>query len=501
MSTTNSTTVLVRLGQHTDEAHLQLVRGSLSDPTVGRTLRQVYSHVGDYIGLQANRAAHRWGRGPSATAARIAQFFGTGKQREVKLAAFRVSGCSWLEEECSKLVKYALPRETAQTQIQAFKSIVATATRYHGTRALFLKSKHLRRAANTEAAISAAWTRADDTQTKDWKFYSHFAAACLSEKHLSTIVENISPECLGTLDTANGDLSVIERLLILSESSANSISDALAQRYLVGILELPTFWHESGPIHTAVFIKILDRVVCILKDFGLDQDTDDNGLIFDDEGIDDIPSAVLVGILSWRMIDPKSEHWYHGLAEILQLLRTPRAEYLLPKSSALATDFDIENIIPDPAPETLVILANNTEDLQARHGFTTLMVNDNDRPQSHADRISLQSTTLNEPVNDPGLTPDVVYTEVASLQWTTLSRDFFRARRWSFGSAKKEKNKPVSTEKAPTWMPGQLRNFPPTVGSDGMLVPVDTSNHSLRTAEEWRRWNMMQAVVSRIVHF
>jgi hypothetical protein len=103
---TNNSTALVRRAR---EKEMQLVRGSFNDPAPGRTLHQVYSHVGNFVGMHANRAAHRWGRGPSATSDRITEFFGAGQQREAKLDALRVDGCPWLEEGCSKLVKYALP--------------------------------------------------------------------------------------------------------------------------------------------------------------------------------------------------------------------------------------------------------------------------------------------------------------------------------------------------------------------------------------------------------
>jgi hypothetical protein len=100
---------LIHLDQRAHELQMQLVRGSSSNPGAGRTLNQVYSHVGDYLGTQVNRAAHRWGRGPSATSDRIAAFFGTGSQREDNLDAFRIDNCPFLEEECSRLLKYALP--------------------------------------------------------------------------------------------------------------------------------------------------------------------------------------------------------------------------------------------------------------------------------------------------------------------------------------------------------------------------------------------------------
>jgi hypothetical protein len=226
---------LIHPDQRAHELRMQLVCGSLSDPAAGRTLNQVYSHVGDYVGTKVNRAAHRWGRGPSATADRIAAFFGAGSQREAKLEALCVGDCPWLEEECSRLLKYALPWvkfistkvlvglkihrcETAQTQVATFKCVVTIATRYHRTRGLFLKSKHLRCAGYTEALISAVWARADDTQPHEWNYYCQLAAACLSEQHISLILGDISPRFLGSIDTESGDLSVIERLLIAAES-------------------------------------------------------------------------------------------------------------------------------------------------------------------------------------------------------------------------------------------------------------------------------------------
>jgi hypothetical protein len=157
--------------------------------------------------------------------------------------------------------------------------------------------------------------------------------------------------------------------------SATSISDALAQRYLAGILGLPTFWREWGPIHTPVFKKILERLARVLRDLGLDsgEEEDERDIVFDNEGIDFMASAILVGVLGWRAADFESQSWCRGLIEIVGLLRLfvfpfpddllatyfssrSLAESLLPQSSALATGPDIGNIIPDTAPETLEVL-------------------------------------------------------------------------------------------------------------------------------------------------
>jgi hypothetical protein len=107
--------------------------------------------------------------------------------------------------------------------------------------------------------------------------------------------------------------------------SAGSTSDALALRYLAGVLELPAFWRESGAIHVTVFTKILDRGMRLLTDLGLDSGEDEsevrNGIIFDNEGIDSMASAILIGVLDWHPADPEPQYWYRSLTEIVRLLR------------------------------------------------------------------------------------------------------------------------------------------------------------------------------------
>ncbi|KAF7337880.1 SEC7 domain-containing protein [Mycena venus] len=429
----NPSMALVHMNQSAKERQMRLVCGSSSDPAPGRTLNQVYSHLGVYLEKQANRAAHSWGRGPSAIADRIAELFGTGQQREEKLDELHVGGCSWLELEvnCSKLAKYALPRESARTQIQAFKCITTAVTRYHGTLALFLKSKHLRRTGNTEAAISAVWARSDDTQPREWDFYCKLAAASLFERAISTILGNVSPVRLACIN-AEGCFSVIEQLLI----SVHSTSDAIAVRYLTGILELPAFWRERSSIHANVLSKILDRLIRVLEDLGLEsnEDEEDNNIAFDDEGIDSFASAILVGVSGWYPADPESQYWYR-FSEIVRLLRLPEAEPLLPKSSTLATGPDIKKIVPETAPETLdiVIVANDTTEI----------------PQMHANRISLRNIghALNDSIKDVDLAPQRnVYIEAPSL-WT--GTELLHSQWWSTGQrANVQENEPTSSTTA-----------------------------------------------------
>ncbi|KAJ7809169.1 hypothetical protein B0H13DRAFT_1928092 [Mycena leptocephala] len=381
----NTSTALTHLDQCA-HAQMRVVPGSLSDPAPGRTLHQIYSHVGDYVGMQANRVAHRWGRGPMATAHRIEACFSTGHQRAAKLDA--LEGRPWLEQECSKLLKYALPCETAPTQVATFKCIVTIATRYYASR---------------------------------MGYYCQFAAACLSENSILPILEDISPQRLGSIDTESGDLSVIEHLLIASESSASSIPDALAQRYLAGVLELPSFWEERGTIHITVFTKILNRITRVLNDLSLDSDEGKDGLFF----------------ITKELIPWPAQYW-------------PRAEPLLPTSSALATCPDINDILPDPAPDILDVL--------------TMVNNDAETPQaySESDYISLRNIgeALNDSMQDLGFAPTIVYTKVASVRtfrWTSIGS----ARRWSLSLRKKPQENEPESVKARSWIPEWLRGLLP----------------------------------------
>ncbi|KAF8175409.1 hypothetical protein K438DRAFT_89440 [Mycena galopus ATCC 62051] len=434
------------------ERQMQLILGSSNNPAPGRTLHQVYSHLGHHLETKANRAAHSWGRGPFAPADRIATFFDRDEHRAAKLDELHSSSwsCHEVEEECSKLAKYALPGESAQTQIQAFQYIVTTITRYPGTRALFLKSKHLRRVANTEAAISATWARADDTQPREWDFHCNLAAASLFETEIYAILGSIPPGCLGFIGTDSGHLSAIERLLVASESGMNSISDIIAQRYLSGILELPAFWRESGPIYTNVFSKILNHLIRVLQDLGLESgDKDDHDLIFDNEGIDSLASAILVGVSGRHSII--AESWYRSLAEIVRLLRMPEAQNLLPKSSVFVAGPEIIKVVPNAESETLEML--------------TMVDDRGEIPPTHADHISLRelgdAVNFDDPIQVISVGPKrMVYTTSGVSPWTTISIDFSRLLRWP-GNLRKRlgRNGPASSRTARRWIPRWFRGL------------------------------------------
>ncbi|KAF8175402.1 hypothetical protein K438DRAFT_2045251 [Mycena galopus ATCC 62051] len=454
------------------ERQMQLILGSSNNPAPGRTLHQVYSHLGHHLETKANRAAHSWGRGPSATADRIVTFFDRDEHRAAKLDELHSSSwsCHEVEEECSKLAKYALPGESAQTQIQAFQYIATTITRYPGTRALFLKSKHLRRVANTEAAISATWARADDTQPREWDFHCNLAAASLFETEIYAILGSIPPGCLGFIGTDSGHLSAIERLLVASESGMNSISDIIAQRYLSGILELPAFWRESGPIYTNVFSKILNHLIRVLQDLGLESgDKDDHDLIFNNEGINSLASAILVGVSGWHSI--RAESWYQSLVEIVRLLRVPKAQNLLPKSSVFVAGPEIIKVIPNAESETLEMLTMVYVRLRnGGHGWIGMLILYVEMMVlrfTHADHISLRelgdAVNFNDPIQVISIGPQrMVYTTLASgvSPWTTIRSEFSRLLRWP-GNLRKRlgRNGPASSKTARRWIPRWFRGL------------------------------------------
>ncbi|KAJ7435546.1 hypothetical protein FB451DRAFT_1461984 [Mycena latifolia] len=427
MSTSTALVFANGIDHRVDEGQMRLTRGSLSDPATGRTLAQVYSHLSRTCELQANRAAHQLGRGPSAIANRIEAFFGTGQQREEKL-------------EDLKLMKYALPCETVRTQVLAFKNIVTIVTRYNGTRSLFLRSKYLGRGRDTEILISTLWTRAeDDTPPRDWVFYSNLAAACLSDTVISSRLADVPPKRLGCVDTETGVLSVLEHLLITSERSA----DALALQYLTGILEMPTFWQQRGAIYIMTFAKILARVASVLKDLGLDsvEAKDDSAEsedvlieeLFDIEGIDSMASVILTGVLGWDAAYPKSQDW---------------AETLLPRSYELANSADLQNIIPNTDGETMTIFIKLDDDVPPTGKDDTIC------PHLIGD---LEPLSVNEPLDYGDLrSGSAVFSGLSIFPWANLTgRRFFRNFQWSRSRHKSwrlpQDNNSLSAKKEPKW--------------------------------------------------
>ncbi|KAJ7115337.1 hypothetical protein C8R44DRAFT_739924 [Mycena epipterygia] len=305
----------------------------------GKTLHEIYSTLGLSAEKYANRAAHTLGLGPRAVAHRIQAFFGDGYERESKLNLFGDHHFRRLEKDCLRLMEYALPSESARTQLQTFKTLVALITRYPGLWRLFRNSKHIQPVENSEVAISCLWDRAGDPCSSQWGFYRDFASGCVADNDISSIVGNYP---MSDFSGGQGGLTVIERLLIAADS-----------QYLGGILELPSFWIQTGSIYEAVIKKLFSTLAVLLKDIGVDSmDVSDSVYTMksDPEGLDILSEAVLAGLKGWTLGKPPagytSHFWYSEAWQVLQLLRQPKAEHLLPRSWRQATSESFYQIVP-----------------------------------------------------------------------------------------------------------------------------------------------------------
>jgi hypothetical protein len=181
--------------------------------------------------------AHRLGLGPNVVAQKISAFFGTGDERRLRLIELRNNQQipATLEKYCSRLMGYTLPcvslvrtvftvhsptlllfhsTESPSTQRQAFEKVVTLTTLLPGLQLLFLRSRCMRRVPITKDDISELWDRSDISLDPDWSYWRTFAATCLSEARISAMLEATSVSQLADCQHDNGDLSVIERLLI-----------------------------------------------------------------------------------------------------------------------------------------------------------------------------------------------------------------------------------------------------------------------------------------------
>ncbi|KAJ7708328.1 hypothetical protein B0H17DRAFT_1032215 [Mycena rosella] len=164
-----------------------------------------------------------------------------------------------------------------------------------------------------------------------WLFWRHFAAAALGDGDMAAVVEQCSTRDLVSVSPPHGGLSVIERLLVAYDSVANShSSSALAIRYLGGILELPSFWSDTGDATDRIIEKICSKVLVILQDLGLDSPREDeaqvNPSIFDYSGVDLLADTLVEGIQRWgghRRTQDEIMHkiWYPSFSAFVQLLR------------------------------------------------------------------------------------------------------------------------------------------------------------------------------------
>ncbi|KAF7355827.1 hypothetical protein MVEN_00910900 [Mycena venus] len=253
--------------------------------------------MGKVLETKANRAAYSLGLGPDNITQKIRSHFGTGENRLLQLRCLQESMPPNLEKHCSKLMRYTLPKESAKTQCQAFKSIVELVTLFPGLRVHFLCDKCMNRALSRDT-ISAIWDRPSGPPDDTWAFWQSLAATCLSDTTISAIVEGSSIEQLTSYE--EGGLSVTE-LLFIEYNCSTSNSRALCIRYLGGILNLPQNWLELGSMNSHFIKKLCCEMVQVLKDIGVDTYalgpiTEEPDVPFDYGGVDFLAITVLSGI-------------------------------------------------------------------------------------------------------------------------------------------------------------------------------------------------------------
>ncbi|KAF7341629.1 High osmolarity signaling protein SHO1 [Mycena sanguinolenta] len=320
---------------------------ALFSPAPGRTLGRVYTSLGAVLEKQANRAAHSLGLGPQNVAKKIKCHFGNGEERVRQLELLRTSVPSKLEKRCVKLMKYALPTESADTQRQAFKEILDLATLFPGLRSQFLRSEYLNGATSIDT-VFAALDRDNGSPDEEWDFWKRLAATCLTETTISAVIEGTSISDLSNCQQTG--LSAVEQLLI--EHDCPDLK-SLRVRYLGGILDMPGFWRDMGKIQSYVADKLCCELARILKDVGVDLlilgPPDESEPPFDYEGVDFLASIVLNGFSSLfsklHKHDWAIQPWYDSFCEVVKLLRGPRAAEFLSHSFACATNA-FNDIIP-----------------------------------------------------------------------------------------------------------------------------------------------------------
>ncbi|KAF7350237.1 hypothetical protein MVEN_01327100 [Mycena venus] len=185
--------------------------------------------------------------------------------------------------------------------------------------------------------------------------FLRFAAACIADTDISLKVEGTSKVWCVADETM--PLSLVEQLLVDSLSGGGSAySPLIALRYLGQILELPSFWTQKDfPFQSVIMFesvvkKILLHIIVLLQDLGLDSHEEIETASFDTEGIDILCAAVLAGVEGWlpgrQDVTHSVEYWYRDFRRIIDLLRHPPAQEILPSSWKRATTGLLKSMIP-----------------------------------------------------------------------------------------------------------------------------------------------------------
>ncbi|KAJ7190179.1 hypothetical protein GGX14DRAFT_606401 [Mycena pura] len=344
---------------------LQCTTSTLTFP--GRTLHEIYENIALKAEKRVNRAAHWLGFGPVAVSEQIEKHFKNGLEREAAISRLREAASQKLKKYCVKLMQYALPTEAPSTQLVSFRSLVSITSRYPGIRKLFLECKHVSCAQNTEDDISTWWDRPGEACSPEWHFYRKFAAAYITDTDASSLLEDIELHMLVSVSDGPG-LSTVERLLVVADSNLESkYTSPIAVRYLGGILQLPSFWDQSGAIFESVIQKLCARAVLLLEDLAIDSPEPQEftmDMPSDTEGVDILCESLLHGIQPWLSVGSfrkiTKEVWYSSLRNMVQLLRQEKAEDILPRSWDIAMTASFLASIPSRYTTRVVEIPSDT---------------------------------------------------------------------------------------------------------------------------------------------
>ncbi|KAJ7149313.1 hypothetical protein C8R43DRAFT_506366 [Mycena crocata] len=200
------------------------------------------------------------------------------------------------------------------------------------------------------------------------------------------------------------------------------------------------FWTQAGPLHDSIFSRLLRDFAKILEDLGVDAEIDDP-LLFcvDSEAVDRMGLATLNGIGTRPVRIRGCEPWFPSFVHLIQLLRRPSAEALLPGSWRIAIALEISQIFPSlTVPKSAdIFIAKNNSHSNVEHGnYAAEFIRAGSVPRSrrkdgyfYAEEALTDDNSQypsSDPIND------------ASRQWiahgsdTAPSRDFSRVAlgRW-----------------------------------------------------------------------
>ncbi|KAF7307507.1 hypothetical protein MIND_00545200 [Mycena indigotica] len=334
-----------------------------SNSLPGRTLNEVYGSLGSVAETVANRVAHRLGMGPLSAADRINRFFDGegGEAKERKIAGLRsdqsMIGIKTLRKDCAKLLAYTASKQATRTRIDAFWCIVDVATRYPGLRHFFLET-HIVPSPVSVDGLCAFWKPQhclSPEDAKEFDFVVKLTATCLADGNIAILVE-ANPRQNPRIEGCNTGLTVVEFLLVtLWSRTLAEPSVSLSVRYLAGILELKSFWLQSGPIFDDVLRKVNEHVCQMLEDLDIKQQAqDETESLMDFDGLDALLTALQAGIhdmtLSRKMETTTLQDckWYQSAEQVVSLLRFPKAEALFPNAHAWAITDEFQRWFPTP---------------------------------------------------------------------------------------------------------------------------------------------------------